>query len=254
MEKNSILSQLNSPAMYLICGVIVLFVALVSLFFLIRAYRAGISVGMDRTKLRRTVTASATFAILPSVGILLGVIALSGSLGIPLPWLRLSVIGALHYETQVAEAAAEAVHIKLSAAEMNPEAFVTIALLMGFCIMWGMVFSVFFTKKYSSKLKANPASEAGGAQKKKSLIADFGDTAMNAMFIGLVSAYIGSYIGQIRVDGNWVSLAVAVVGGLAMCLFLWIKEKKNAEWVDSFSIAGSMIIAMISAIFFGKLL
>ena len=254
MGNNTILSQLNSPAMYLICGVIVLFVALVSLFFLIRAYRAGISVGMDRTKLRRTVTASATFAILPSVGILLGVIALSGSLGIPLPWLRLSVIGALHYETQVAEAAAEAVHIKLSAAEMNPEAFVTIALLMGFCIMWGMVFSVFFTKKYSSKLKANPASEADGAQKKKSLIADFGDTAMNAMFIGLVSAYIGSYIGQIRVDGNWVSLAVAVVGGLAMCLFLRIKEKKNAEWVDSFSIAGSMIIAMISAIFFGKLL
>lgn len=254
MGNNTILSQLNSPAMYLICGVIVLFVALVSLFFLIRAYRAGISVGMDRTKLRRTVTASATFAILPSVGILLGVIALSGSLGIPLPWLRLSVIGALHYETQVAEAAAEAVHIKLSAAEMNPEAFVTIALLMGFCIMWGMVFSVFFTKKYSSKLKANPASETGGAQKKKSLIADFGDTAMNAMFIGLVSAYIGSYIGQIRVDGNWVPLAVAVVGGLAMCLFLRIKEKKNAEWVDSFSIAGSMIIAMISAIFFGKLL
>ena len=62
MGNNTILSQLNSPAMYLICGVIVLFVALVSLFFLIRAYRAGISVGMDRTKLRRTVTASATFA------------------------------------------------------------------------------------------------------------------------------------------------------------------------------------------------
>ena len=255
METNSILSQLNSPAMYLICGLIVLFVALVSLFFLIRAYRAGVAVGMDQTKLRRTITASATFAILPSVGILLGVIALSGSLGIPLPWLRLSVIGALHYETQVAEAAAEQVHIKLSAAEMNPEAFVTIALLMAFCIMWGMVFSLFFTKKYSSKLKANPSGTASdGTPKKKSIIADFGDSAMNAMFIGLVSAYIGSYFGQIRADGNWVSLAVALIGGLAMCLFLWLKEKKNAEWVDSFSIAGSMIIAMTSAIFLAKFL
>ena len=104
-----ILSQLNSPAMYLLCGAIILFVSLVCVFFMIRAYRAGVAIGMDKTKMKRTITASATFAALPSVGILLGVIALSGSLGTPWSWLRLSVIGALHYETQVAEAAAEAV-------------------------------------------------------------------------------------------------------------------------------------------------
>ena len=34
-----------------------------------------------------------------------------------------------------------------------------------------------------------------------------------------------------------------------MRLFLWIKERYNAAWVDSFSIAGSMLIAMTSAIF-----
>ena len=252
----SILNQLNSPFLYLVCGVIVLFVAAVSAFFLVRAYRAGIAVGMDRTKLRRTITSSATFAILPSVGILLGVIALSGSLGIPLPWLRLSVIGALHYETQVAEAAAEQVGIGLSAAQMTPGAYVTIALLMSVCIMWGMVLSVFFTKKYSSKLKLKPEEEASesGEPKKKSFIASFGDIAMTAMFIGLVSAYIGSYLGQIRADGNWLPLAVAAVAALAMAVFIYFKEKKNAEWVDSFSIAGSMIIAMAAAIFLGKLL
>lgn len=252
----SILSQLNSPFLYLICGGIVLFVAVVSAFFLVRAYRAGIAVGMDRTKLRRTITSSATFAILPSVGILLGVIALSGSLGIPLPWLRLSVIGALHYETQVAEAAAEQVGISLAAAQMTPGAYVTIALLMSVCIMWGMVLSVFFTKKYSSKLKVKPEEETSldGAPKKKSFIASFGDIAMTAMFIGLVSAYIGSYLGQIRADGNWLPLAVAAVAALAMAVFIYFKEKKNAEWVDSFSIAGSMIIAMAAAIFLGKLM
>ena len=63
--------------------------------------------GMDTTKMKRTIVSSATFPFLPSVGILLGVVALSGSLGTPLPWLRLSVIGALHYETQIAQAAAE---------------------------------------------------------------------------------------------------------------------------------------------------
>ena len=85
----SILTQLNSPAMYLICGGIILFVAAVCVLFLIRAYRAGKAIGMDTVKMKRAVTSSATFALLPSVGILLGVIALSGSLGTPLPWLRL---------------------------------------------------------------------------------------------------------------------------------------------------------------------
>ena len=150
-----ILYQLNSPAMYLICGGIIFFVALVCVFFMVRAYRAGAAIGMDKTKMKRTITASATFAALPSVGILLGVIALSGSLGTPWSWLRLSVIGALHYETQVAEAAAEAVGLPgLSASAMTPQAFTTIALLMGVCIMWGMVFSIFFNKKYLSRLKA----------------------------------------------------------------------------------------------------
>ena len=95
----TILSQLNSPVMYLICGSIIGFVALVCVFFALRAWKAGLAIGMDKTKMKRAVVSSATFAVLPSVGILLGVIALAGSLGTPWPWLRLSVIGALHYET-----------------------------------------------------------------------------------------------------------------------------------------------------------
>ena len=151
----SILSRLNSPVFYLICGGIIAFVAVICVIFAVRAYRAGKAIGMDVTKMKRTVIASATFAVLPSVGILLGVIALSGSLGTPWPWLRLSVIGALHYETQVAEAAAEAVGLDgLSASGMTAQAFSTIALLMSLCIMWGMVFCTISSKAYSKKLSA----------------------------------------------------------------------------------------------------
>lgn len=250
----SILTQLNSPAMYLICGGIVFIVALMCLFFMVRAYKAGKAIGMDTAKMKRAIIASATFAVLPSVGILLGVIALSGSLGIPLPWLRLSVIGALHYETQVAEAAAEQVGITLSAAQMTPEAFVTIALMMSFCIIWGMVLTIVFNKKYTERLSGN------SGKKGTSSFGGFGDKAMTAMFIGLVSAYIGSYIGDL-VSGNglfsftgaWIPLAVSAVAGLVMAGFIWLSEKKKAAWVDSFSIAGSMLAAMASAVLFGKL-
>lgn len=242
-----ILSQLNRPFMYLICGGIIFFVAGVCVFFMVRAYRAGIAIGMDKTKMKRTITASATFSALPSVGILLGVIALSGSLGTPWSWLRLSVIGALHYETQVAEAAAEAVGLPgLSVSAMTPQAFSTIALLMGVCIMWGMVFSIFFNKRYLSRLKAPKTGAAGGS---------FGDTAMTAMFIGLVSAYIGSYIGglvsgegRFAFAGSWMPLAVVAVSGAVMAVFVYLAEKKNAAWVDNFSIAGSMLAGMAAAV------
>ena len=247
----TILSQLNAPPIYLICGGIIAFVAVLCVIFLIRAWRAGVALGMDTTKMKRAVTSSATFSLLPSVGILLGVIALSGSLGIPWPWLRLSVIGALHYETQVAKAAAEQMGMtKLSAAEMTPGSFVTIALLMSICIMWGMVLSVFFNKKYTQKLTVSKAKAGGG----------FGDVAMTAMFIGLVSAYMGSYIGGF-VSGNgrftftsdWTPIVVAAVSDLVMAGFVYLAEKKQKAWVESFSVAGSMIVGMAAAVVIGLL-
>lgn len=248
----SILSQLNSPLMYLICGGVILFVAAVCVIFMVRAYRAGLAIGMDKTKMKRVITSSATFTILPSVGILLGVIALSGSLGTPLPWLRLSVIGALHYETQVAQGAAESIGLSgLNISEMTPEAFTTIALLMSFCIIWGMVFSIIFNKGYLKRLgsgKQSSGAAAGG----------FGDKAMTAMFIGLVSAYLGSYIGSFvsgeglfTFSGNWLPIVVVVVSGAAMAFFLWLAEKKKLAWVESFSIAGSMLIGMAAAVIIG---
>lgn len=246
------LELLNNPVIYIICGLIILFVAVMCVVFLIRAYKAGIALGMDKGKLKRTITSSATFSIFPSVGILLGVIALSGSLGTPWPWLRLSVIGALHYETQVAQAASEAVGIGgLSAENMTAEAFATIALLMSICIMWGMILSFFFNKKYSAKFNAKTDTANEGSKKK----GGFGDVAMVAMFIGLVSAYLGSYIGgfvsgkgMFTFSGDITPIIVCLVSGIVMAIFTFLAKKKNMIWIESISIAGSMLVGMLVAI------
>lgn len=248
------LQQLNSPFLYLVCGLIILFVAAVCVIFLVRAYHAGKAIGMDEKKLKRAVTSSMTFSVLPSIGILLGVIALSGSLGTPWPWLRLSVIGALHYETQVAQAAAEAVGIgKLSAETMTPQAFATIALLMSICIMWGMVLTLFFNKSYLKRLGSGTGKP--GRSGKKRGAAGFADTAMSAMFIGLISAYLGSYIGafvsgngSFTFSGDPTPIIVAVVSCAVMAVLTTIAEKKNKKWIESFSIALSMLIGMLAAI------
>lgn len=235
-----ILAQLNSAPIFLICGGIIAFVAVVCVIFMVRAYRAGIEMGMDKTKLKMAITSSATFSVLPSVGILLGVIALSGSLGTAWPWLRLSVIGALHYETQVAQAAAEQVGMSsLSASEMTASGFSTIALLMSICIMWGMVLSILFNKGYLKKL---------GTGTKESSGVGFGDTAMTAMFIGMVCAYIGSYIGNFTFSGTWTPLVVVLISGISMAGFIYLSDKKGLAWLENFSIAGSMLLGMAGAV------
>ena len=244
----SVLEQLNGGGVYLICGSIVAFIAVVCVIFMVRAWRAGKALGMDVTRMKRAVTASATFSVLPSVGILLGVLALSGKLGTPWPWLRLSVIGALHYETQVADAAAE----QLGVQQMTVEAFPTIALLMSVCIMWGMVLSTLFNKKYLRKLQQ-------GGEKQTRPGGGFGDKAMAAMFIGMVSAYIGSYVGGwisggglFSFGGSWTPLVVVLAAALAMAVFTYFSEKKGMAWLDNFSIAGSMLIGMLAAVVIGR--
>ena len=248
----TILSQLNSPAMYLICGGVIAVVALICVVFMVRAYRAGLAIGMDATKMRRVIISSTTFTILPAVGILLGVIALAGSLGTPLPWLRLSVIGALHFETQVAQGAAENVGLSgLNVAEMTATAFSTIALVMSACIMGGILMSIFFTNRYTKRLGGSSGGGGGVA-------GGFGDKAMTAMFIGLVSAYVGNYVGQLvsgkglfTFAGSWTPIAVMAVAAIAMAVFIYLAEKKKVAWVENFSIAGSMLCGMIAAVLIG---
>ncbi len=247
-----ILDQLSSTPLYLISGVIILFVMGFSLFFMVRAYRAGVAIGMDPVKLKRAVTSSVTFSVLPSISILLGVIALSGTLGIPLPWLRLSVVGALHYETSVADIAAKSIGLSgLSVDEMTLQAFTTIALLMTVGIIWGVVCMAVFGKRYCNKLQRSSGKQSGGRS--------FGDDAMTAMFIGLITAYIGSYIGQLVqlqkgglvITGQYLQLVTLVFSALAMAGFTFFAEKKKMAWLDNFSIAGSMLVGMAAAVVCG---
>ena len=44
----SVVQNLNSSFMYMLCGSIILVVALICVLFLVRAWRAGIAIGMDK--------------------------------------------------------------------------------------------------------------------------------------------------------------------------------------------------------------
>ena len=247
LKGSELIAKLNSAPMFLLGGIVILFVVALSVVFLVKSYRAGVALGMEKKALKKAVTASATFTFLPSVSILLGVIALAGSL------VRLSVIGALHYEGTAADVASRAAGMSgLNAAELTGDTFVTIALLMTVGIMWSVIMCIIFCKWYSRKLAGKPekaAADAPAKPKRKG----FGDVMFIAMFIGLVSAYIGSYVGVFTSSGDYMPITVAVVAGAVMALCEYITKKLHQEWLESFSMALSMLVGMSAAVLLGLL-
>ena len=256
MKGSELIAKLNSAPMFVLGGIVIAFIVLLSIVFLVKSYRAGLAVGMEKKALKKAITASATFTVLPSVSILLGVIALGGSLGVPLPWVRLSVIGALHYEGTVADIGARNAGMAggLSAAEMTGDAFVTIALLMTVGIMWSVILCIILCKWYTKKLAGKPEkAEAVPAEESAKPKKGLGDVMFIAMFIGLVSAYIGSYVGVFTSTGDYMPIAVAMVAGVVMAVCEYLTKKLHWEWLESFSMALSMLVGMSAAIVMGLL-
>ena len=240
------LNDVNSGFFYLIVAAVLLFITLMCVVFLVKSYKAGIEIGMDRQILRKTIVSSATFTLLPSISILLGVIALSGTLGVPFSWLRLSVIGALQYELNVAEIAAQSLGISgLKVDLLDIGSFVTIALVMTFGILGSVFCCIFFLKKYLGKVQSKPKKDKAEESKP-----GFGAYATTAMFVGLCASYIGSYIGKVfaPTEKDWMPLAVAAIAGLCMAVFEYFTQKKNMKVLDNFSLAASMLVAMAAAV------
>ena len=243
---NEYLSSVNSGIFYLLVAGILGFITIMCFVFLVKSYRAGIKIGMDKKVLKKTITASATFTLLPSISILLGVIALSGTLGVPFSWLRLSVVGALQYELNVAEIAAQSIGLSgLRVDELSIGAFVTIALVMTVGILGGVACCILFLKKYLGKIQKAPKKETNGKP-------GFGAHATTAMFVGLCAAYIGSYIGKAipREGYDIMPLFVAVVAALVMAVFEYFIQKKGKAALENFSLAASMLVAMAAAVVF----
>ena len=241
------LASANAGMFYLIVGLVLAFVTVMCFVFLIKSYKAGIELGMDKKELKKVITSSATFTLLPSISILLGVVALSGSLGVPFSWLRLSVIGSLQYELQVAEIAATALGLLGLSEIQNMGQFVTIALVMTAGILGGIICCIFFLKKYLGKISSKPKKEETGEKKPS-----FGDHATTAMFVGLCAAYIGSYVGKVMPGQyhDYMPLFTAGVAAVVMAVFEFLIQKKNMKALENFSLAASMLVAMAIAVIF----
>ena len=238
----------NHPIIFVIVGAIIALVLAQSIYFLIKALKHAKKLGISSATVKKTISSSAVFTIAPAVAILVGVVALSKSLGLALPWLRLSVIGSITYETVAAGNALEAADMSASTTITDPSIFITIALVMTIGIAAGLIFVPFVTKRVQSGI-----SKVGMKDKK------WGEIFNNAMFLGMISAFLGYVFCDVGgiVKGDLTGLIPVCVMAvsatvMAVCGLLAIKTK--IRWLTDYALPISLIIGMASAIPFTALL
>lgn len=263
----------DALGLYLIAGAVILFVLVQSLFFLIKAYKHGKELGIDKSKLRNAITSSALFTIPSSLSILATIIALAPALGLVIPWVRLSVIGNLMYETTAAEAAMEAFGHQggMAVPVTDPEVYAGVAWVMTLGICFSLIILPFVAKPLHKKFVAASTKKeetaeiaenapADDKKKKRGLGGFINEFATPAIFIGLIGAFVARAIiggGKPETFGDGagvlsvITLVVAVVSSIALEIFA---KKFKLTWLEPFVMPIGMIIAMIAAIVFFNVL
>jgi len=228
----------NSVFLYGVAVCVVLFVLAQSIFFLVRAYRRGMELGMGSAKLKKTIVSTAVFTIAPAVSILIGVVTLSKFLGIPLPWIRMSVIGAITYELPAATSTANALGLSLSEMITDPKVYSAIAWVMTLGIMPSIILPPILMKKIQS-----------GVVNLKNKDSKWGDIFMTSLFLGMISAFLGMVFADIRSGlAGWIPIFVLLASAAIMAGIGLLIKKKGMQWLETYALAVSMVGAMIFAV------
>ena len=262
--------SVNHPVLYLFAGILVAVVLAQSVFFLVKALRRSKELGMDQSKIKKTIKTAAIFTIAPAVAIVISVMTLSKKLGLPLPWLRLSVVGSMSYETIAANNALSAMGQSLgSDVPMTAQQYVNVLLVMTISIMVGIWLVPAIGKKLQSGMKNMGNRDAKWA-----------DLFSNSLFIGMISAFLGFVfcdvsrlwtadenghvtvmVSQFLEDGSKVQVPVKytatsglvpvftmVVSALVMVVCGLLMRKPKLKWLSEYALPISLIAGMAAAI------
>lgn len=239
--------RVNHPILFVMVGFLVAVVLGQSVYFLVKALRRSKQIGMDQMKIRKTIKTAAIFTIAPAVSIVISVITLSKSLGLPLPWLRLSVVGSLSYEAIAASNAVSAMGLTLGKIEsMTAQQFVNVSLVMTISILLGIWLVPAIGKKLLSGMSSLETRDKKWA-----------DIFQNAMFIGMIAAFLGFVFcdfsrlwipGDYSATSGLIPVCVLLVAAVVMVICGLLMKKPKFAWMGDYALPISLILGMASAI------
>ena len=235
--------NVNHPVLFLLAGIIVLVVLAQSVFFLKKAWRRGKEIGMPMDKLKRIAIGTAIFTIAPALAIVISVISLSKKLGVPLPWMRLSVVGAITYETPAAANALSAMGLEWAKlTELTASQYVTVASVMTMGIMVG----IWLVPVVGKKL-------IGGMINLEKRDKKWGEIFSASLFLGMISAFLGYVFSDFSAvfrgeTAGLIPPLVMMVSALMMAVCALALKKLGWRWMNDYALPISLLAGMISAI------
>lgn len=230
--------SINDSFLFLLAGLVILYVLGQSVFFLAKAWRRAKELGIPAKTLRGTLTGSALFSVAPAIAILLGLISLSRFLGIPLPWLRLSVLGALTYELPAAASVAKITGMPMDQPAADPAVYLSIAWVMTIGILSGILIILFFQKKMQSRL-----------QRMKERDARWSAIMMDSLFVGMIATFLGMVFADVHTGlAGFIPVFVMLFSALVMALCGLAVKKLGWRWLENYAMPVSMLSAMAFAI------
>lgn len=223
-------------------GIIIAIVIAQSVYFLVKAIKRARALNISTAVLKKTVISSALFTIAPAISIVVGVVALSKSLGIPLPWLRLSVIGSLSYEMIAAERALSSFGLDLAATITDPQVYITVLWVMTFGIAAGLLLAPILSKKIQNGMIKIEKSD------KK-----WREILNNSMFLGMISAFLGFVFCDVANvfkgdTSGLIPVLVFFVSAIVMALCGLFAIKLKQRWMNDYALPISLICGMAAAI------
>ena len=256
----------ESGFMYAIALAVIAFVVVQSVFFLVKSLKRARELGIAKETLRNTMVSSAMFTVAPAISILATVIVLANALGIVLPWIRLSVIGNLAYETTAAQSALDFWGDSLRNTVDDPQKFATISWAMTLGSIAPLILLPFLCKKLQKKV--------GETVNKSEKSKKFGDAISAAAFIGIVMAFVSreiysvttqttsvenaeGVIEQVKMisgSAGFMSILVLICAVVFMLILDVICKKFNLTKLEPFAMPIAMFAAMGMAVLFTNVL
>ncbi|MBR2674678.1 MAG: DUF5058 family protein [Mogibacterium sp.] len=224
----------NSIPMWVACAIPVGLIIFQAFLFMNKARQACNAIGYPDEKVKQAIKSSAITSIGPSLVILSGMLSLLITVGGPVGWMRLSLIGSVMFESIAAGIGTQQVGVTLGTDPMTPTALAMAVWTMVLCSIGWVIFATFS----ASRMEKIQHKITGGSTKRMAMIS-------GAAIIGCFASFVGSHLVKFNAElgGFYFSknAVAAILGALIMFVMLKVsaKNKKLAEW--------NLFIAMISA-------
>ena len=89
----------------------------------------------------------------------------------------------------------------------------------------------------------------GGMVKIKNKDSKWGDLFLTAMFLGMISAFLGMVFADVRSGiAGWIPIFVLLVSAAIMAVCGLFIKKFNMKWLETYALSISMVGAMIFAV------